>query len=594
MKNNQKYIFNYLTRIIVGKDGALVLKNPANKKIFAVEYGLTSLINLLQKFKQPLILKDAKITAYDKDVLYMLFEYGFIEIYSKNKYETYINLWEKNNWEDFLYFLKSIGNYEFVDTLDSFQAIVEAKESLFKKYINTEKEYNLESLKLLDTKPVVLSDKDIPEKKDFFKAIMERRTIRNFNYQNISFDEFSFILKKVFHEVKERKTISLEYIESSLANYTNSHSLWLNAIISVNRVEGLENGFYLYDYMNHSLRMIKKGSSYDELQQIIIGQKFMSGSAFSVFITVNFYNIFWRYRYPGTYKAVLLSAAELGHKFIISSNSLGMGSFTTPAIRDEDAEKIIGTIPLQHESLYYVAIGKYEETTNYSLFAYHYDKIMGDRTKEIEKLLDMIECNSSKIVRILDVACGSGIVTNILNKKYKTDGIDISGEMINVAKKNYPGIDFYQADMSKFSLINKYSVITCNFDSLNHLLTLTKWEKFISNSKKHLTPEGILVFDINTLIKLKRISKFKEMKNEIDGNNMSMKVEEVSHNLFNWNVQYFGPDNSVLFEENILETSFEVKEIKKIILKYFSKVKVIDLAEGTERKDERLYFICKN
>jgi ubiquinone/menaquinone biosynthesis C-methylase UbiE len=50
--------------------------------------------------------------------------------------------------------------------------------------------------------------------------------------------------------------------------------------------------------------------------------------------------------------------------------------------------------------------------------------------------------------RLLDVACGPGMFTKyFLEKGFQAEGIDLSSEMVSIAKKNVPKADFQEMDM---------------------------------------------------------------------------------------------------------------------------------------------------
>ena len=84
-----------------------------------------------------------------------------------------------------------------------------------------------------------------------------------------------------------------------------------------------------------------------------------------------------------------------------------------------------------------------------SRIAYNKIATVYDTSKEgqytrfhIQELSDVIDLNEGDIV--LDVACGNGTLLGELSKKAKIQayGIDISENMIHVAKKRYPSMNF--------------------------------------------------------------------------------------------------------------------------------------------------------
>ncbi len=79
---------------------------------------------------------------------------------------------------------------------------------------------------------------------------------------------------------------------------------------------------------------------------------------------------------------------------------------------------------------------------------------------------------------ILDVGCGAGDTLSQLKGKRKL-GIDISPEMINVAKKKYPDIEFKQMDAENIYLEEKFDVIILSnvigyFDNIQDIFTALK------------------------------------------------------------------------------------------------------------------------
>jgi len=71
----------------------------------------------------------------------------------------------------------------------------------------------------------------------------------------------------------------------------------------------------------------------------------------------------------------------------------------------------------------------------------------------IPNLIRLLKSNfHSSAATVLDLACGQGYVTNEINKSgYKVTGIDLSSELISIAKERYKDIDFIIDDASKLT-----------------------------------------------------------------------------------------------------------------------------------------------
>lgn len=82
--------------------------------------------------------------------------------------------------------------------------------------------------------------------------------------------------------------------------------------------------------------------------------------------------------------------------------------------------------------------------------------------EEKRTLLDFVGIEEGN--KVLDVACGTGVITGLIESYSKTKvlGIDISANMIDIAKekyKDYPNIEFLHQDFLVMDEDNKFDVI---------------------------------------------------------------------------------------------------------------------------------------
>lgn len=94
----------------------------------------------------------------------------------------------------------------------------------------------------------------------------------------------------------------------------------------------------------------------------------------------------------------------------------------------------------------------------------------------------------------LDVGCGcTGRFAEFLSKEgFVYEGLDVSGEMINLARRQYPNITFYHENICEWSIPRKYDFITA-WDSLWHV-PLEQHEQVISKLVSALSTDGVFVF----------------------------------------------------------------------------------------------------
>lgn len=89
-------------------------------------------------------------------------------------------------------------------------------------------------------------------------------------------------------------------------------------------------------------------------------------------------------------------------------------------------------------------------------------------------------------------------LSNLQKKGYEVIGIDLSKEMIKVAKRKSENlkIDYRIADMRKFRSKTKFDCVICPFSSLLHLDTEKDVIQALGNFHQNLDKNGILIFDV--------------------------------------------------------------------------------------------------
>lgn len=103
-----------------------------------------------------------------------------------------------------------------------------------------------------------------------------------------------------------------------------------------------------------------------------------------------------------------------------------------------------------------------------------------------------------RLQNILDISCGTGDLLNELSEKYNVIGSDISKEMIHIAKRKYPDIEFYVSDMAELILDIGVDLILSPFDSINYLIGKDHILRAFKNINNLLNENGHFLFDFNT------------------------------------------------------------------------------------------------
>ncbi|MGE4444245.1 MAG: class I SAM-dependent methyltransferase [Candidatus Altimarinota bacterium] len=240
----------------------------------------------------------------------------------------------------------------------------------------------------------------------------------------------------------------------------------------------------------------------------------------------------------------------------------------------------------------------------YNTFLEYYDKIvrginspLDEEVGFLHELIQKYNSKSSKDISILETACGTGVVAKEFQKiGYNITGLDINEKMLEKAKENLDEKHLILGDMTNFDLQKNFDVVLCNYNSICHLLTWQEWQKFFEMAYKHLSPNGLLIFDINTLFEFENITReFAQFYNFGDD---SVCLEMFKKDgVYEWLIKIFkkAPDGRYdLITENVQENSFPIHMIKKELKnRGFHIEDLLDFHYGeVNLESERVYFVA--
>lgn len=105
-------------------------------------------------------------------------------------------------------------------------------------------------------------------------------------------------------------------------------------------------------------------------------------------------------------------------------------------------------------------------------------------------------------VEILDVACGTGVVTVELAKKgYAMTGVDLSQDMLDHArdraKEHRVSLKLQRVDMRTFTMPQQFPCVICTHDVLDHLFEDEELDQAFARIAATLLPDGLFIFDMN-------------------------------------------------------------------------------------------------
>jgi SAM-dependent methyltransferase len=151
--------------------------------------------------------------------------------------------------------------------------------------------------------------------------------------------------------------------------------------------------------------------------------------------------------------------------------------------------------------------------------------------------------------KILEIGCGSGnLIQYFSSSGFDYTGLDISEEILSIAKQNNPEANLIQGDMRNIKIASKFDAVIITGRSFTYMTTNNDVIDALKSIKSVLNDKGILIFDnFDANIIFRDFQT--EMIHESNYNNRTYKrVSKNSINLetgwtWNWEATYYIKEN---------------------------------------------------
>lgn len=205
---------------------------------------------------------------------------------------------------------------------------------------------------------------------------------------------------------------------------------------------------------------------------------------------------------------------------------------------------------------------------------------------------------------ILDMGCGTGNITELLAAAgYDMIGIDNSEDMLGEAmEKRYDsGLDilYLCQDMREFELYGTVAAAVSICDSLNYILEYDELVQVFKLVNNYLDPDGIFIFDLNTIHKYESMGDAVIAENRDEGSFIWENTYFSDKKLNQYDLTIFIKDDDqryTKFEETHLQRGYSLEEIKQALndagMVFVDSFSAFTKAPVTDA-DERIYVVAR-
>jgi SagB-type dehydrogenase family enzyme len=197
--------------------------------------------------------------------------------------------------------------------------------------------------------PIRLSDQT--RGKTLWEVITQRRSIREFSRQSISFSELSQLIWATQGITSKDGGFDFRAAPSAGALYP------IETYVLVNRVEEISRGFYHYNVKEAQLMLLKEGHFGPDLQHAGLGQEMLEEAACVFIWTAIVERSKWKYR-ERAYRYIYMDVGHIGQNLYLAATALNLGCCTAGAFFDDEVDRLIGVDGREEISIYLGAVGR--------------------------------------------------------------------------------------------------------------------------------------------------------------------------------------------------------------------------------------------
>lgn len=250
----------------------------------------------------------------------------------------------------------------------------------------------------------------------------------------------------------------------------------------------------------------------------------------------------------------------------------------------------------------------------YRSFAQVYDLFMDNVPYEewCAYLIGLLKEHGVEEGLVLDLGCGTGKLTRLLSAAgYDMIGVDNSEEMLQIAgeydgtEAGRPGQDvqrpilYLLQDMREFELYGTVKAVVSICDTMNYILNEDELRQVFTLVNNYLDPQGIFIFDLNTLYKYSGLGDATISENREEGSFIWENYFDEESGINEYDLTLFIREKGDLYRkyrEIHFQRAYEPDTVKRLLTEAGMEfLGVYDAFTGKPVKadSERIYIIAK-
>lgn len=243
---------------------------------------------------------------------------------------------------------------------------------------------------------------------------------------------------------------------------------------------------------------------------------------------------------------------------------------------------------------------------SYTGFAEFYDLFMDNIPYKdwCDYLISLLKEYNINDGLVLDMGCGTGNITELLaSAGYDMIGIDNSEDMLAAAmdKQYDSGLDilYLLQDMREFELYGTVAAVVSICDSLNYILEYDELVTVFKLVNNYLDPNGIFIFDLNTIFKYENMGDTVIAENREQGSFIWENSYFSNNKLNQYDLTIFAKDEDnryTKYEETHVQRGYTLDEIKSALhdagLEFITSYSAFT-REPVNGKEDRMYIIAR-